>query len=97
MKTIMVQYKTLGSRAMENAALVRSVFEALHARAPQSIRYTAYGMPDGVSFVHIATVDDPGANPLTVLPAFQAFQRDLRARCVASPVVTELTTVASYR
>ena len=96
MKTIMVRYKTSEATGDTNAALVRAVFEELRARAPGGIRYTSYRLADGVTFVHIASVERPDQNPLTSLPAFKAFQAQLADRCVEPPVVTELSIVGSY-
>jgi hypothetical protein len=91
----MVRYKTTDAHADTNAALVRAVFEELRAKAPSGIRYATYRLPDGASFMHIATIDTP-ENPLTTLPAFQTFQRELAERCVERPVVTEISPVDSY-
>jgi hypothetical protein len=96
MKTIMVRYKTLEAQADTNATLVRAVFEELGARAPKGLRYACYRLPDGVTFVHIATLESPDENPLIALPSFKAFQSDHKARCVELPVVTELSVVGSY-
>jgi len=96
MKTIMVRYKTTSKeKADENAALVRAVFEELHARAPGGIRYTSYRAEDGVSFVHVATHEGP-AEALTSLPSFKEFQREIKSRCAEPPVVSELSVVGSY-
>ena len=92
----MVRYKTSETHAEANAALVRAVFEELRSRAPAALRYATYRLTDGVTFVHIATIDTPGENPLVVLPAFKEFQRQLKDRCVEPPVVTEMSTVDSY-
>jgi len=97
MKTIMVRYKTSSEATGDiNATLVRAVFEELRTRAPGGIRYTSYRLADGVTFIHIASVEPPGDNPLTVLPAFKAFQAQLKDRCVEAPVVTDLSVVGSY-
>jgi hypothetical protein len=91
----MVRYKTVAEHADTNAALVRAVFEELRQRAPKGLRYATYRLEDGVSFVHIATVDaEP--NPLFSIAAFDAFQQRLKGRCVEPPVVTELSPVGSY-
>jgi hypothetical protein len=92
----MVRYETEGSYAETNARLVRAVFDELRARAPAGFRYTTYRLPDGVSFVHLATLDVPEQNPLTGLGSFQTFQSELRARCVKAPVVVELSIVDYY-
>jgi quinol monooxygenase YgiN len=96
MKTIMVRYKTSKDRADENATLVRAVFEELRAKAPGGIRYTSYRLEDEVTFVHIATLETPDRNPLTGLPSFKAFQKQIGERCVEPPVVTEVSVVGSY-
>jgi quinol monooxygenase YgiN len=94
MKTVMVRYKTSPAQADTNEALVHAVFDELRARAPGGLRYATYRLADGVTFVHIATHDND--NPLTALPAFKAFQAQLKDRCVEPPVVTELSPVDSY-
>ena len=96
MRTVMVRYKTTEAHAETNAALVRAVFEELHARTPAGLRYASYRLPDGVTFVHLATVETPDANPLTALPSFKAFQQGHKERCVEPPVVTDVTVVGSY-
>lgn len=92
----MVRYRTSDAMGDTNAMLVRAVFEELRARAPEGIRYTSYCLADGVTFVHIASVEKPDENPLTALPSFRAFQARLKDRCVEPPVVTELSVVGSY-
>jgi hypothetical protein len=96
MKTIMVRYKTSEAQAGANEALVHAVFNELRSRAPEGLRYATYRLPDGVTFVHIATVATPDENPLPLLASFKAFQKDLKDRCVEPPVVTELSPVDSY-
>lgn len=97
MKTILVRYKTREEHALANLQRVQAVFEDLHARGPSGIRYDSYRLSDGLTFLHLATIDDPEENPLTTLPAFQAFVRELKDRCFEPPVVTDLSPVGSYR
>ncbi|HET6280309.1 MAG TPA: hypothetical protein VFH73_05070 [Polyangia bacterium] len=96
MKTIMVRYKTSAEHADANEAPVRAVFNELRSRAPVGLRYASYRLQDGVTFVHIATHQASGENPLTTLPSFKAFQKQLKDRCVEPPVVTEMSAVDSY-
>jgi hypothetical protein len=96
MKTVMVRYKTSAAHAPTNEALVRAVFEELRARNPPGLRYASYRLPDGQSFVHIATLDSADENPLTRLDAFKHFQTQLRDRCEELPVVTELSAIDAY-
>jgi hypothetical protein len=95
MKTIMVRYKTAAEHADTNATLIRAVFEELRQRTPTGLRYTSYRLADGVSFVHLATVEGPD-NPLVTLPAFKAFQKGIADRCIEPPVVSELSAIGSY-
>ena len=94
MKTIMVRYRTKPEHADANVTLVRAVFEELRQRAPEGLCYASYRLADGVSFVHVATHADP--NPLSSLPAFQAFQAQIKARIEEPPVVTELFAVGAF-
>ncbi len=92
----MVRYKTDPAHADRNEALVRAVFEELEITAPTGLRYASFRLEDGVSFVHVATVESRSANPLVELPAFKAFQEKLKERCVEPPVVTEMSAVGAY-
>jgi hypothetical protein len=97
MKTVMVRYKTTDAQASVNEQLVHAVYDELRARHPGGVRYATFRLPDGVTFIHVAAIDDfEGEHPLTSLPAFKAFVKDIGARCVEPPVTTELTQVDSF-
>jgi hypothetical protein len=96
MKTIMVRYTTAPEQAATNEALVHAVFDELRAKTPGGLRYACYKLADGVTFVHLATLESAEQNPLVALPAFKAFQKDHKARCIEPPVFTELLAVESY-
>ena len=65
MRTIMVRYKTRPDKAEENEQLVKKVFEELNADAPEGVRYATFRLADGVSFVHVASIDRAdGRNPI---------------------------------
>ncbi len=96
MRTVIVRYRTAPEHSDENKRLVRAVFESLSKQNPGGIRYATYVMDDGVSFVHVATIDDAAKNPLNALPAFAEFQKDIKGRCVEPPVVSEVAIVGSY-
>ena len=63
---------------------------------PPGLTYASYRLEDGVSFVHVASMDDPDNNPLRQLAAFQAFTAGVRDRCDAPPVTTVLNEVGRY-
>jgi quinol monooxygenase YgiN len=96
MTRAMVRYRVKPEARAENEALVRAVYEELARTRPPGLRYATFTEPDGVTFVHVAFVDDDAPNPLTSLTAFRAFQRDLAARCDEEPVARRLDEVGSF-
>ena len=96
MKTVMVRYKLKADRVAENEGYVRKVFEQLAREGPSGLRYATFKLDDGVSFVHIASHDADGANPLTELSAFKTFTANIKERCEEPPVSARLNEVASY-
>ena len=98
MKQVMVRYKVKPDRAVENEELVRAVYQELERTAPAGLRYATFCLEDGVSFVHLASVETAdGRNPLADTEAFARFQEGIRDRCEEPPVVTELREVGSFR
>ena len=97
MAVTVVRYRTRPERADENQQLVEAVFRDLHATAPRGLRYASYRLDDGVSFVHVAAVDDDArANPLTGTPAFGEFLRELGDRVEDGPHPSGATLVGEY-
>jgi hypothetical protein len=97
MSAVIVRYRVKPGRSEENAALVRAVYAELATEQPPGFRYTTSLLEDGVTFVHVAFIEDGHEAPLPELPAFQRFQRDLAERCDEAPQVTRLTEfVGSY-
>jgi hypothetical protein len=98
MKRVMVRYKVKADKAEENKQLIRAVFEELKAKQPAGIRYTSFILPDGLSFVHIASVETAdGSNPLGMTDAFKIFQKEIKERCEEPPISVELTEIDSYK
>ena len=98
MKRVLVRYKVKPDRAEENAAFVREVFDELKKDGPEGLRYATFKLDDGVSFVHVASIEtDDGHNPLSDSPAFKAFQAEIKERCVEPPVAVDLHEIGSYR
>lgn len=98
MSTVMIRYQVKPDRAAENEQLVRAVYDELARTAPGGLRYATFAVEDGVSFVHVASVEtEDGHNPLREVKAFAEFQRDIAARCEAAPVVTDLREIGSFR
>lgn len=98
MRNVVVRYETKPDRADENQRLVERVFAELNDRNPGGIRYATFRLADGVSFVHVASIDtDDGTNPLNGIDAFAEFQREIGVRCAVPPAAQDATVVGSYR
>ena len=97
-KRLIVRYKVKADRADENQQYIQKVFEELRRGSPSGLRYASFRLSDGVSFVHIVSVETAdGHNPLIETPAFKAFNAGIQDRCEEQPVLTEMTAVGSYR
>ena len=97
MKRTLVRYKTKSDRTAENERLVKQVFQELHAKAPEGVRYLAVRLGDG-TFVHfVATETLDGANPIPELAAFRSFQSGIKERCLEPPQSGDVTIVGNYR
>jgi len=96
MRTVIVRYKLKPGRTEENEALVRAVYEELAEAQPNGLRYATVREDDGLSFVHMAQMED-GTNPLTEVAAFQRFSENVRERCDEPPVVTDVKVVGSFK
>jgi len=96
MRRVIVLYNIMSDRVAEHERFVQAVFDELTRTKPQGLRYAAFKEPDGVSYVHLASIE-ADKNPLAESPAFQAFQAGLRDRCEVQPVATDLQVLGSYQ
>jgi hypothetical protein len=95
---MIIKYRVKEGRAAENQQYVERVFAELHNTSPAGIRYVTFKKDDGLTFVHLVSIEtEAGDNPLTRLPAFQAFQAGIRDRCAEQPIAADLDEVGSYR
>jgi hypothetical protein len=96
-RQVMVRYRVKPEQVAENEQLVAKVYEQLAREAPPGLRYLTFKLADGVTFVHIATIEVlEGRNPLVELAAFKAFSAGVQQRCDELPVTTEWSEVGSY-
>jgi hypothetical protein len=89
-----VRYRTKPEHAEANAELVRAVFQELAADDPPGLGYVTYRLDDGVTFVHVATIE--GDNPLVSSAAFSRFQQGIADRCEEGPIAMDATVVGLY-
>ena len=98
MNRVIVRYKVKGDSVQENIDYIQAVFSALENSKPEGLRYASFQLEDGVSFVHIASIEtDDGTNPLPALDEFKTFVKDIAARCDEAPVASSVETVGAYR
>jgi Antibiotic biosynthesis monooxygenase len=95
MRRVIVRYRVKPDRADENEELVRAVYEELHETKPEGLRYATLRLDDGVSFVHLSE-SESDTSPLSEVPAFKVFQKEIADRADEQPVVTSVEVVGSY-
>ena len=96
-RIVMVRYKLKADRGPENERYVKAVFAKLDEDKPAGLRYATFKLDDGVSFVHLASLETAdGTNPLLGLAAFKEFTAQIKDRCDEPPVTTPLHEIASY-
>ena len=97
MNAVKVQYTVKEEYVETNKANIRQVMADLREINPPGIKYSAFLLDDGKSFVHfVVREDDEAQKTLSELPSFQEFQRQLRESGPESPPNAEnLTPVGS--
>jgi hypothetical protein len=97
-RRVMVRYRVKRDRVAENEQLVRAVYDELQRTDPAGLGYATFRLDDGVSFVHVASVEtEDGHSPLAEVNAFKAFQANIEDRCDEAPVLTVLSKIGSFR
>ncbi len=97
MSVTVVRYKAKSDSAEENQKLAELVYAELAATAPKDLRYTTLRLDDGVTFIHIASIETAdGSNPLGQIDAFTAFGSEIASRCEEPPVAMQATVVGAY-
>jgi len=94
-ETRVIRYRTKTESADENVRLIEAVFAELAEKESLGIRYEVFRLDDGVTFVHVATLDGEN-NPLQSSPAFAAFQSTLGGRLEEGPYPAVATVVGSH-
>jgi hypothetical protein len=91
-----IRYRTKPERAEENEHLIRDVFAELAEENPEGLRYAAFRLADGVSFLHVAVLDGE-ENPLSTSAAFGTFQSGINDRLAEGPTPSDAMILGSYR
>jgi hypothetical protein len=90
-----IRYSIRPEDADDNERLIGEVFTELAVDHPDGLRYAAFRLDDGVSFVHVALVDDDD-NPLSRSPAFARFQSGFADRVADGPDAADGSMIGSY-
>ncbi len=86
MPSVRVQYTVRPEFVDTNKANIARVMADLREADHSGIRYVAFVLPDGVTFMHVAMFADAEARgALGQLESFQAFQAQLKASGLVSP------------
>ena len=97
MNAVKVQYTVKEEYVETNKANIQRVMADLKEINDPDIKYSAFLLDDGKSFVHfVMRVNDEAQKTLSELPSFQEFQRQLRESDPEVPPKAEnLTLVGS--
>ncbi len=94
----MIRYTVKPDQAAHNEELVRGVLAELQQVRPAGLRYAAFKLDDGLSFIHLVWRDDEnGHDPVPQLQALRTFHAGIRQRCDEPPVRSDLSEIGSYR
>lgn len=97
MNAVRVQYTVKESYVETNKANIQRVMADLREINDPNIKYAAFLLDDGKSFMHfVMRTSDEAQKTLSELPSFQEFQRQLRESGPEAPPQSEnLTPVGS--
>ncbi len=93
----MIRYTVHPEHVDENEQLVRAIIDELREVQPRGLRYAAFKLDDGVTFIHLISHEaDAGHLPGRELGALRSFHAGLRERCAEPPVRTELSEIGEF-
>jgi len=97
MKAVKVQYTVQEDYVATNRENIEQVMRELKAMNNPNIKYSSFLLEDGQTFVHWALYpDEETSQVVSNLPAFQKFQKELKAsQPVVPPQAERLSLVAS--
>lgn len=97
MNAVKVQYTVKQTYVETNKANIRRVMADLKEINSPKIKYSAFLLDDGKSFVHfVMRADEEAQKTLSELPSFQEFQRQLRESSPeVAPKAENLTLVGA--
>jgi hypothetical protein len=97
MNALMVTSRVKADAVDRVEVAIAKVFAAIAEAQPEGVHYATSRAADGVTFVAILHVEDGVENPLPALPAFVAFQEELKTLVDGPPTAVQLTVLGSYQ
>ena len=94
-KFTIIRYETRPDSADENQQAIERVFAELAEKHPEGLKYSAFRLDDGVTFIHIVQTEGD-ADPLPQLTAFQEFAKGSGDRMDGKPVRGKAEVIGSY-
>jgi hypothetical protein len=92
----MMSYTVKPEEAARNEELLRAVIAELHQAKPAGLRYAAFKLDDGLSYIHLVG-DEAGTGHRALPQAGKDFLASIHERCDEPPVRTDLSEIGSYR
>jgi hypothetical protein len=94
----LIRYTTKPEHAVRNEELIGAVFAELRQTRPDGLRYAAFKLADGVTFLHLVQNEhDDKPSGLLAVKAFGEFQEGLAERRADGPTRDSLIPIGSYR
>ena len=93
----LIRYTIKPEHTARNDEHLGAVFAELEAVRPVGLRYAAFKLNDGVSYVHFVWMDAQHEHrPAAQLASLRAFHAGIRERCDHAPVRTELSEIGAF-
>lgn len=96
MRRTVISYKVRPETAEVNEELLRGVFDELARVKPDNVRWTAFVLEDGVTFIHTVEVVH-GENPIPALTSFKRYNEAVLERCEEQPAVSQAREIGAYQ
>lgn len=98
MEPHLIRYRLKPEHAARNDELLGAVFDELVRVKPAGLRYAAYKLSDGVSYVHLVALEPQAgeAHLMSQIAALKDFHAGIRERCDEAPTRETLTVVGQH-
>ena len=95
---VLTEYRVRPDQVSAQLAAIREYVDALQQLGNPGIKFTAYQLPDEVSFRHVIFLkDEETAAALMAEPFYKALGDGTLARCEQPPSFTPMTMVATFK